>query len=182
METWCYDIFSYLWGNIMTNSIDKVLRKVKRLGAHECWPWTGYVSKAVHAAIDHPGYGRIDLLGLKGVYAHRIAYLAAHPGSITLDCKDGLFVLHRCDNPICCNPKHLFLGTNQDNIDDKVKKGRCPDLRGTRCYAAKLSEEDVREIRRLKPQATLKALAFLYDVSRATICGCLYGRHYQDVV
>jgi hypothetical protein len=159
------------------NTPEVIWSKVDICGPDECWPWKLTKSKN--------GCGRTEINDVT-YYVPRVIYNLIHPDTITLAAPKDLtlkqFVLHTCDNPSCCNPKHLFLGSNQDNVDDKIKKGRLPDLRGTRCYAAKLSEEDVQDIRRLKPYATLKALALLYDVSRATICGCLYGRHYQDVV
>ena len=75
-----------------------------------CIQWTG--SK------DKKGYGRYSGAS-KEVLAHRLAYIM-HYGRIP----DGLHVLHRCDNPSCCNPQHLFVGTNSDNVADKIAKGR----------------------------------------------------------
>lgn len=70
---------------------------------------------------DKDGYG---LRRYKGKYkgAHRIAYCEAH--NIEIDLIDGKVVLHSCDNPACVNPDHLSLGTHQDNVADKVRKGR----------------------------------------------------------
>ena len=76
----------------------------------ECWEWTGARSPA--------GYGRIK--GDNGtLQAHRVAYELTH-GPIP----DGLFVMHSCDNPPCCNPAHLSVGTNADNVHDSMRKGR----------------------------------------------------------
>jgi hypothetical protein len=68
----------------------------------------------------HDGYGRFRRAG-KWVRAHRLAWEQAN-GPIP----DGMLVCHHCDVPLCINPKHLFLGTHQDNTDDMVRKGRQP--------------------------------------------------------
>lgn len=75
-----------------------------------CWGWTGCVAPG--------GYGRLWLQG-KTVRANRFAYLFLK-GAIP----DGLVVMHTCDNPPCCNPAHLVLGTDQENITDAIRKGR----------------------------------------------------------
>src|SRR5215217_6716850 len=77
--------------------------------ADECWPWLSSTSAA--------GYGRFLLDG-KARIASRVAYMMAFgdPGQT--------HVLHRCDNPACVNPSHLFLGTHKDNMGDRNKKGR----------------------------------------------------------
>lgn len=155
------------------NDFETVWEKIERRDPDECWPWLGYMSG---------GYGRLDMFGIPGVRAHRAAYIRANPGSIDLTEKDGIFVLHTCDNPICCNPKHLYLGDHAQNMKDKKDRRRSPyypKATGPRC---KLTEEDVRNVRRMKKDgATKKALALLYEVSEATISGCCYGRHYQDI-
>ena len=75
-----------------------------------CWNWTESTAPN--------GYGRMSYNGTTD-YAHRLSW-NAHFGVIP----DGLHVLHRCDNPTCVNPEHLFLGTHQDNMDDMMRKGR----------------------------------------------------------
>lgn len=84
--------------------------RVAKRAPDECWPYTGSTRAN--------GYGRLRLHG-KYELAHRLAYRFS-VGEI----KDDLNVCHTCDNPPCCNPNHLFLGTDVDNARDKVAKGR----------------------------------------------------------
>jgi hypothetical protein len=76
----------------------------------KCWEWL--------ATKNNKGYGRIQVNG-KSRLAHRISY-----GLKNGEIPRGLEVLHKCDNPLCVNPKHLFLGTHKDNLQDMAKKGR----------------------------------------------------------
>jgi hypothetical protein len=76
----------------------------------DCWVWTGARSGA--------GYGQININDVL-VFTHRFSW-ELHHGPIP----DGLLVCHHCDNPPCCNPAHLFLGTPSDNMVDKIRKGR----------------------------------------------------------
>ena len=78
----------------------------------DCWVWLGYTTDA--------GYGRFYTRRVQ-VYTHRFSW-TIHNGPIP----DGRHVLHKCDNPPCVKPDHLFLGTNEDNIADKIAKGRQP--------------------------------------------------------
>lgn len=118
-----------------------------------CWIWKG--SKI------GMGYGRFNVNG-KPINAHRYSY-KIHIGEIP----PKILVLHTCDNPSCCNPKHLFLGTHADNAIDMVKKKR-------QAYHAKngralLTEQQVLEIRKLSPIISRKNLAIEYNVSLSTI-------------
>lgn len=78
-----------------------------------CWEWTGYR--------DRDGYGKVRVRAIRSapIAAHRIAYERAK-GPVP----PGMFVCHACDNPPCCNPDHLWLGTNRENQNDAVAKGR----------------------------------------------------------
>lgn len=109
----------------------KFLRKVEKTDT--CWNWTG--------RLDIGGYGRFSI---KGVWnkAHRTAY-ELYKGEIP----NGLLVRHMCNNRKCVNPAHLEVGTQKDNVADMDLAGRRADIRGTKNPMAKLSEEDVNEIR-----------------------------------
>lgn len=90
------------------------------------------------------GYGKGIYLG-KRMLLHRITYCfnsGTHPDMI-----EGLVVRHKCDNPRCINPKHLELGTQEDNIQDRVDRGRCNKPKGTRNPRAVLTPEDVQYIK-----------------------------------
>lgn len=109
------------------NKVDKGTR-------HDgCWLWTGTTLS---------GYGTIRGEGKPRVATHVSWFL--HHGEWPNDL--GLWVLHKCDNPPCVNPAHLFLGTQQDNMRDSAKKGR--KAVGEAAGGAKLTEADVRAIRR----------------------------------
>lgn len=111
---------------------------VDQRGPDECWPWKG--------AGNRWGYGMCGYAG-KQSNASRVAYIMIH-GDIA-DRK--LVVCHSCDNPICCNPIHLWLGTAGDNIRDCNAKKRRPYLTGAAHHrtTAKFSDDQVREMRRL---------------------------------
>ncbi len=120
-----------------------------------CWLWTGYKQK---------GYGRMSkdypYTGALGVLTHRVSWELAN-GPIP----EGLCVLHKCDNPSCVNPDHLFLGTRIDNSNDKVSKGR--HVRGEKIARSKLTEPDVLAIRASKERAVV--LAARYGIDRRII-------------
>jgi hypothetical protein len=124
-------------------------------GPDACWLWTG--------ARSGKGYGTVHGSLPRALYTHRLAWELAW-GPIP----PGLCVLHRCDNPPCCNPAHLFLGTKAQNSADMVAKGR--SARGERQHNARLNEAQVREIRVKRASGErLRALAAEYNVHANTI-------------
>lgn len=129
----CY--ISHKWGYVE----NRIWDKVQQSGSDECWPWIG--------TRDKNGYGMFSNFrrnGKREQRASRIIWILTH-GEIPT----GMFVLHRCDNPPCCNPRHLFLGSPLDNMQDKMSKGRhkCPT--GETHKLSKLTTEIVLDIRRL---------------------------------
>lgn len=102
-------IKKYKAPKIKENLKSRVFNKIDIRGKDECWPFTG--------GLTLQKYGHINY-NHKQFYAHRIAY-EIFIGSFD----NSLFVLHKCDNPPCCNPYHLFLGTQKDNMIDRDKKG-----------------------------------------------------------
>lgn len=101
----------------------------------ECWLWTGYTSVT--------GYGEISSNGKK-VRTHRFAWECVH-GKI----HDGLHVLHKCDIRNCVNPDHLSLGTHQQNMLDRLERGRNFGQKGALNGNSKLTQKDADEIRKL---------------------------------
>lgn len=119
-----------------------------------CWLWTGQRNVK--------GYGRIENAGRRR-RAHRVSW-ELHNGPIP----DGLLVCHRCDNPSCVRPDHLFLGTQVDNMRDCASKGRAAS--GERVANAKLTADQVSELlRRLEDGESQRALAKRFEVGRATV-------------
>lgn len=109
------------------------------------------------------GYGKMYIGGYVSEYTHRLAYLL-HIGEIP----SGMFVCHRCDNPSCINPSHLFLGTVFDNVRDRDAKGRSgPRLRGESAPTAKLNQVAIQKI--LARKTTVPALMREFGVSRTCI-------------
>ena len=135
--------------------------KVDIRGPDDCWPWlAAKLRKTATRA-----YGRI---GYKShvLYAHRLAWVLTH-GLIP----EGICVCHRCDFGLCCNPKHLFLGTIADNTADMVEKGRAASLGGEKNPRSKLTAEQVLEIRHryAAGKVTQRKLATEYHVSQENI-------------
>lgn len=127
-----------------------------------CWIWTGSTNKY--------GYGVISRHGK----AHRASW-KIHNGEFDTS----LCVCHKCDNPLCVNPDHLFLGTKKDNSEDMVRKGRSTATRNGR---AKLTVNEVLEIRsRRTAGAANHELAVEYGVSAGLISKIMHRKAWASV-
>lgn len=161
----------------MKPAIERVLNKVVRIPFSGCWIFTG--------ASNEFGYGIVGTggRGASNDRAHRITYKHFH-GEIP----NGLFVCHECDVPSCCNPDHLFLGTNQDNVNDMMKKGRNskpprnPHVAGSKHPLSKLTDQQVKLIRKTYHElgCSQEELAKCYGVVRQTISKVVNNKRYKN--
>jgi hypothetical protein len=141
---------------------------VRVLGDHECWPWLRYTNK--------DGYGVCYFKG-RNWLAHRIAYLlrVGNPGRLR--------VCHTCDNPPCCNPACLFLGTHEDNMADRAKKGRNSVSRGAKNGQARLTDDAVLEIRRrVSLGERQRVLREEFRISAATVSRIVLGQGWTHLL
>lgn len=130
--------------------LDRFTAKVDRSsGEDSCWEWM--------AAKNAQGYGKIGKGGDDGwVFAHRVAYEAAY-GKVP----EGQIVMHRCDNPGCCNPRHLATGTQSQNLSDMRAKGR--HCAGERMRSALLDSEKFRSRPKRKQSKSLETGRFIRE-------------------
>jgi len=133
---------------------DRFWAKVDRRSDHECWPWTAAARKKTQ------GYGAF-WLNRRHHPASRIAWIVTNG-----DIPSGLLVCHKCDNPPCCNPNHMFLGTPQENDADRVSKGR--QVRGSKFAHAVLTEELVITLRKRAAEVGLKAASLEMGINYFT--------------
>jgi len=178
---------------------ERFWKRVEKRGPDECWLWRGLLTRG--------GYGSIRI-GRKMVTTHRVSYFISF-GQIT----NGLHALHKCDVRNCVNPAHIFLGTNLENMIDREAKGRNKPQRGDKNgarlyperlmrgdghwartnpekvkrgihqYAAKLSDEKVREARARHAAGgvTFTDLGKEYGVSNVAITNAIRGKTWASI-
>lgn len=169
----------------MKKTIDEVLQDVNarksaqirmakytnKTTINKCWEWQGHCNDK--------GYAMLSIGGRSGKYARTsrlVYYFNFGPFN------EELIVCHKCDNPKCVNPNHLFLGTNQDNTDDMYNKGResaPPNFYGEEIANSKLTEEEVINI--YNSSISMKDLAQQYNVTVTTIHRILTGKSWQHL-
>lgn len=136
-------------------------------GEDDCWEWQGGKWKQ--------GYGGFKINDRRNIGAHRFSYLI-NGGAI-----GRAYVLHKCDNPPCVNPSHLFLGNHQDNMDDMVKKKRNIAFSGEKNMHSKLSKEDVLEIREIGGKLSKRKMAKVYGVSPNSISNVIKRKTWKHI-
>jgi hypothetical protein len=167
-ERWCYTHIGRMrrYGRLeLPTWQDRYWAKVDKNDPDGCWLWTGGTSS---------GYGTMGAGPDK--YAHRIGYILAN-GPIPA----GMCVCHRCDVPRCVNPAHLFLGDIPANQQDMFEKLR--STWGARSTLAKLTEDDVHEIRRLlRAGLPQTEIAKRFGVSQPSIGNINTGKTWRHLV
>ena len=145
--------------------VDKLGPIHKRLGSR-CWLWVAHTHKKGHGMLsDWPGMP---------LYAHRVSWELRY-GPVTGE----RHVLHKCDIPNCVNPRHLYLGTNLDNIRDRVLRGR--SLKGEACPSSKLTAAKAVAIRAMRLKgATLGKIGRRFGVAASTVCNIVKGRIWKS--
>lgn len=146
--------------------------KVTILDKNKCWMW--------HGATDRDGYGKFTLNNNKQIIrmqASRYAYEEFYNKKISTD----MLCCHKCDNPTCVNPHHIFLGTHKDNMKDMVSKNR--SLKGSRHHQSILTEKQVIDIKLLiKQSKTINYIANLYNVSEQCIYAINEERNWRHII
>lgn len=144
-------------------------QKVNKQDPVLCWNW--------NASKNGAGYGQLweSMPSRIRHDAHRYSWIL-HFGPIPAE----LQVLHKCDNKLCVNPAHLYLGTRHDNMADALNRGQKPV--GSQCSFAKLTPDQVKKIRSLKTTGfTQHRLSNMFNVSPTTIWRAYSGKAYKDV-
>lgn len=139
---------------------------VSILGEDECWPWK--------RSRNTQGYGQTGSFK-NTIVASRVAFYFTHGHWPEFGC-------HTCDNPVCCNPKHILNGTPKFNVQDMINKGRHNPPRGERCGTSKLKEKEILEIRTLHEEGETNAsIARMFGVSGSSISYIVNRKKWRHV-
>lgn len=155
-----YKTINPIWHLSMPERLEYYSIPISECG---CIIWIG--------GVDKDGYGKIYFEN-RNDRAHRVAYKLAFG-----DIPEGLLVCHKCDTPSCINPNHLFIGTSQDNINDRTVKNR--GIKGSTVGVSKLKESDIQMIR--ADTRTQQAIANDYNVSQAVISSIILRKTWKHI-
>lgn len=140
---------------------DKFWSQVDRRSRSECWLWMGKTTEY--------GYGRFNIAGGKWITASRAAYMLRHG-----DLEKRTSVLHKCDTPLCCNPFHLYAGTQKQNVQDIYDRGRNTPRSGH-----KITEEVAMKI--FSAEGTQNEIARRFGVSRSFVSLVKSGKRWPRI-
>lgn len=145
-----------------------------KICANGCWEWVGWR--------DRGGYGKMTIMNGRSWSSQvvsRVVWKLFHG-----DIPDGMLVCHRCDNPACFRPSHLFLGTSLDNNHDMWSKGRANPPLGERAGNSKITEEQVRLIRSRHSVGgvTQRQLAQEFGIGYKAVCKIIHNQRWKHVV
>ena len=149
------------------SEIERFNSKFLKLGEDQCWPW--------QAGRFDNGYGQF-FLRRQSIGAHRIAYIIAYG-----DYDDVLFVCHNCNHKFCVNPKHLYLGTHEQNMQDAVQDGL--SNKGEKNGQCLLTEQEVINIRELYSTSmySQREVARIFKISQALVNNILLNKNWSHI-
>jgi len=150
-----------------TPAEERFWRYVEKIPFHACWEWVG--GKNIF------GYGRFNVDG-KMQSAHRFSYGLRNP-----DFDRSLNICHRCDNPGCVNPDHLFAATQKENIADRDRKGRRKMSYGDRHYRSKITSDQAKEIKALKGKMKQTDIAKKFGINRSNVARIISGKYWKHI-
>lgn len=150
----------------------KFWQRVDMRAPSECWNWVGTKSRG--------GYGRLKVMG-HTIAAHRFSLMVAIGRCIN----SHEFACHTCDNPVCVNPKHLYVGNHKTNTADMVARNRSVKWEGKRRGQenprAKLNIEDIHKIRFMHFVVPIRKIASQFSINKSTVCDIIYKRSWTNV-